>query len=111
MQLNFEDDGQTLIAKIEGRLDTITAPEAETQLMEQIEAGRQSVVVDMAETEYVSSSGLRVLLKAAKRLQRDQGAYALCAANQQVLEVLEISGFLTILKHFPTREEAVGFVR
>jgi anti-anti-sigma factor len=107
MQVNFDTEGQSLIVSIVGRLDTVTAPEAESVMLERV-GEAASVIVDLAGTEYVSSSGLRVLLKTAKAQQSRNAGFALCAANEQVLEVLEVSGFLTILKHAPTREEAVG---
>ena len=97
-----------VIAIPSGRLDTNNAPEAEELIVQEIDKGQFRVVVDFAKTNYISSAGLRVILKTLKLLkQKDNGAIALCNANEQIQEVLEITGFLTMIKCHTSLDEAI----
>ncbi|TFH08800.1 MAG: anti-sigma factor antagonist [Nitrosomonadales bacterium] len=98
------------IAMPDGRLDTNTSPEAEQLIMAAIENGENKIVIDFSKTDYISSSGLRVILKTAKVLKPKNGKAALCNTNKQIHEVLEISGFLGVLKSFDSLDEAMTFV-
>ena len=84
------------VAALKGRLDTATAPAAEGKLLGMLEGGAK-VVADLAEVHYVSSAGLRVLLKAAKQAKATGGSFAVASPQAPVREVLEISGFDKIL--------------
>ena len=80
---------------LEGRLDTSTAPELETQL----NAGLDDVVdlvIDMKDLVYLSSAGLRVILAAQKRMNK-QGSMKVCHVNETIMEVFEVTGFSDIL--------------
>jgi anti-sigma B factor antagonist len=92
------------------QLDTNTSPEAEKMLMEQMDAGESRIVIDFSKTDYMSSAGLRVILKTASLLQEKGGGFALCNGNEQIVEVLEISGFLEIVNYFSSLEDAVAAV-
>ena len=104
MLISKQDD--ITIAMPGERLDTTTAPEAETELTAQVDAGATKVVVDFSKTAYISSAGLRVLLRLAQVLMQKSGKLALCNANETIHEVLEISGFATM--YCPTLEEALA---
>jgi len=92
-----------------GRLDTNNAPQAEKILVENISAGEKRVIFDFSKTDYISSAGLRVILQTAKLVRKD-GRVVLCNANEQIYEVLEISGFLDMIKHCSTLKEAIQSV-
>lgn len=96
-----------LIVKPSGRLDTQTAPEADQLISSAIEQGETRLLVDFGQTNYISSAGLRVLLKATKQLKQAGGTFALCDANEQIREVLEISGFATIMPCYASLDEAM----
>ena len=81
--------------KIIGRLDTSTAPELEAAIDGCI-AGIQELVLDCSALEYVSSAGLRVILKAQK-LMNAQGAMKVTHVNEAIMEVFDITGFADIL--------------
>ena len=81
--------------KIIGRLDTSTAPELEATI-DGCAAGIKELVLDCSELEYVSSAGLRVILKAQK-LMNVQGDMKLTHVNESIMEVFEITGFADIL--------------
>ena len=84
-----------LIIAPEGRIDTLSAPEFEKKVGEIID-GVSELVLDMAKVEYVSSAGLRVILKVQKLMLR-QGKMKLTNVNESVMEVFEITGFSDIL--------------
>ena len=87
--------GTAVTLKIIGRLDTTTAPELEATI-DGCVAGIKELVLDCSELEYVSSAGLRVILKAQK-LMNAQGAMKLTNVNETILEVFDITGFADIL--------------
>ena len=103
-------NGDVTVASPVGRLDTTTSPEAQASIDESIDGGGVKIVIDFAQTSYISSAGLRVLLKTAKTLHQKSGKLALCGANEQILEVLEMSGFLTMMPHHKTLDAAVEAV-
>jgi anti-anti-sigma factor len=106
MQIAEIKSGAVTIAAFDGRLDTATAAEAEEKLLALLAGG--PVVADLEGVRYVSSAGLRVLLKAAKQAKGAGNSFAVCALQPAVREVFEISGFDKIIPAFPTRAEAVA---
>lgn len=84
-----------LTLKLEGRLDTTTAPQLESELSENLD-GVTELTIDFAELSYISSAGLRVLLATQKRMNK-QGSMKLINVNEIVMEVFEITGFVDIL--------------
>ena len=80
---------------VSGRLDTQTAPELENEL-DSVLTGLKELVFDFTNLEYVSSAGLRVILKAQK-VMNTQGSMKLTGVNDSIMEVFDITGFLDIL--------------
>lgn len=95
MTVNYNREAEKLTVAIQGRLDTITAPELEKNLGENL-GGVTELVLDMTGLEYVSSAGLRVILKTQK-LMFNVGKMKLVGVNESVMEVFEITGFSEIL--------------
>ena len=87
--------GTAAALKIIGRLDTTTAPELEATI-DGCVAGIKELVLDCGELEYVSSAGLRVILKAQK-LMNAQGNMKPTHVNETIMEVFDITGFADIL--------------
>lgn len=110
MTLLIAKKGEVVIAMPGEQLDLNTSPEAEKLLGEQIDAGETRIVMDFSKTEYISSAGLRVIMKTAMLLKDKGGGFALCNGNEQIHEVLEISGFLDIVNYCSSFEEAVAAV-
>ena len=84
-----------LTIALEGRLDTMTAPELETTLKTALE-GVEELTFDFEKLDYISSAGLRVLLAAQKTMNR-QGSMKVKNANEIILEIFEVTGFSDIL--------------
>lgn len=80
---------------VSGRLDTTTAPELE-KTVDGVLDGTKELVFDMTGLEYISSAGLRVILKAQKAMNA-QGSMKLTGVNDSIMEVFDITGFLDIL--------------
>ena len=83
-----------LILAIEGRIDTTTAPQLEAEIGEL--DGVESLILDFAGVEYISSAGLRVVLKAQKAMN-SKGSMKLVNVNNDVMDVFDITGFVDIL--------------
>lgn len=96
MQININKEIEKLTAAPEGRIDTVTAPEFEQKIVENLD-GVTDLVLDMTNVKYVSSAGLRVILKVQKVMIK-QGNMKLIGVNKSVMEVFEVTGFLKILK-------------
>ena len=88
-------NGTAAALKIAGRLDTSTAPELEATI-DGVVAGIKELLLDCSALEYVSSAGLRVILKAQK-LMNAQGEMKLTNVNETIMEVFDITGFADIL--------------
>ena len=95
MTINKKQNGSALEIAIEGRLDTMTAPQLEAELSKSLPEA-ESLVLDCAGLEYISSAGLRVLLTAHKALSR-KGGMTVTHVNEIVQEVFEVTGFSDIL--------------
>ena len=95
MTIEKKSEGTELTLALTGRLDTTTAPQLETELKRSI-AGMESLILDFAGLEYLSSAGLRVLL-AAQKVMNKQGKMVIRHVNETIFEVFEITGFSDIL--------------
>ncbi|MBQ6036291.1 MAG: STAS domain-containing protein [Lachnospiraceae bacterium] len=88
------ENGKAVIA-LEGRLDTVTSPELETQFKE-ISDGLTDLTFDFENLEYVSSAGLRVLLAAQKVMSR-QGTMRVTHVSEAIMDIFDVTGFSDIL--------------
>ncbi|MBQ6721116.1 MAG: STAS domain-containing protein [Clostridia bacterium] len=95
MTINANMNGTTLEIALEGRLDTMTAPELEAELQKDM-SGAESLVMDFSKLDYISSAGLRVLLSAHKTMS-SKGGMKVKNVNEIVQEVLDVTGFSDIL--------------
>ena len=86
---------KALVIKLEGRLDTTTAPALENELNESLD-GVEQLILDLEGLEYISSAGLRVLLGAQKTMNK-QGSMKVLNVSSDVMEIFEITGFRDIL--------------
>jgi anti-sigma B factor antagonist len=95
MTIEIKKNEKETIIEVGGRLDTITAPVLEKTIGENI-GGIQSLILDFKGLEYISSAGLRVLLGAQKKMN-GIGSMKLVGICEDVMEVLEMTGFADIL--------------
>ena len=95
MTINKAKNGTCLDVCLAGRLDTMTAPELESELSQSLD-GVELLTLDLGELEYVSSAGLRVLLSAQKRMNK-QGEMKVTQVREAIMEIFEVTGFSEIL--------------
>lgn len=108
MEVTISSNNNIVVASINGRLDAVTAPELERQLLTIIEKGETSLIIDLSSLEYISSAGLRVILTTAKKLKNAKGNMVLCSLQDTVMQIFEISGFNSILKIADNKETALS---
>ena len=95
MTINKTQNGSTLTIALEGRLDTMTAPELEAELNQSM-SGAEELIFDFSKLDYISSAGLRVLLSAHKAMV-SKGGMKITNVNEMVREVFDVTGFSDIL--------------
>lgn len=107
MEIIEKIEGQVHIFSLSGRLDSNTSPKLEAVITQALENGTNGIVLDFENLEYISSAGLRVILKTTKNLKMKQGKLMLCAMQDYVREVFEIAGFDTFLPIAVDMDEAI----
>ena len=95
MTIQKTTDGSKMTLALEGRLDTTTAPQLEAEVKGALE-GVTELILDFSKLEYISSAGLRVLLSTQK-VMNTQGKMLIHGANETIMEVFEVTGFVDIL--------------
>lgn len=96
------------VVKITGRVDSATAPDVEKALQDLLEADRHQVVLDLHDTEYMSSAGLRVLVSTLKAVKKSGGDLKLAQLSGRVKEVLDLAGLTPVFNVYGDVVEAVG---
>jgi anti-anti-sigma factor len=98
----------TSIVRITGSVDGLTADALQTTLREAIEGGSPRLIGDLTGVAYTSSAGLRALLATLKLARQRGGDFRLAGVQPNVLKVLELSGFTSILKLYPDADAAIA---
>ena len=96
MTVTFEKNGTTLTAKPEGRLDSVSSPEFLQQMLQELD-GVAEVIIDLEKVDYVSSGGLRALLRTQQEMEDRDGAMKVIHVSAPIMKIFEIVGFLDVL--------------
>ena len=107
MELIEKNTEKCMIIGIKGRLDTINYSILEKRLMELLDQNVIKILVNCSQMDYVSSSCLRILLMALKRITMAKGKFVLCSLQENIREIFEISGFTTIFEIYSNEEDAL----
>jgi anti-sigma B factor antagonist len=107
MEIKVEQQDTVTIVTPIGDIDALTAKEVSAFLGNQLGEGKNQLVADLSQVGYMSSAGLRALLATLKEARHRGGDFRLAAAQDNVRQVLEMSGFSGIFQIFSTIEEAV----
>lgn len=94
LKISVKKDGDTYVVSVEGRLDTLTSPQLDSEI-NKIIGDAKKLVLDLGELAYISSAGLRVLLGAAQQLD-GKGEMVLIHVTEAVREIFDVTGFLQI---------------
>ena len=109
MEVTAEQFKRCDLVKVTGRIDSATAPQLAKALEAIQEGGRFRIVFDMAEVEFISSAGLRVLISTQKTCKRwNRGELVLAGVPQKIYDVLDLAGFVPLFRFFDKDVEAVG---
>ena len=100
-------ENKTLFA-IDGRIDATTAPQLENTMLGKTQEASEAVLVDFSNVEYISSAGLRTMLKLAKLCNSKKLALRLFCLKPNVFEVFKVSGFSGIIKINADLNEALS---
>lgn len=98
MNITIQETDARMIATLAGEMDTAAAQEAENQLQPLMDSKGKEIVLDCTELEYISSSGLRLLLSILKQAQSVGSRVILKNVNDVIRDVLELTGFISIFK-------------
>ena len=96
------------IMNVKGRVDSNTAPELDSALENLLKNEKNKIVLNLKAVDYLSSAGLRALVKALKDAQQSGGDLRLAAVSEQTEVVLRTVGMMQMFKMFPTNEEALA---
>ena len=88
-------DGAQMVVSLEGRLDTMTAPQLEGELKDSLD-GVETLIFDFSDLAYISSAGLRILLSCQKQMNK-QGQMIVRNSSEEIMEIFEVTGFSDIL--------------
>jgi len=95
LNIDKKVENGTVTFALEGRLDTVSAPEFEKMLKSSLD-GVTDLVLDFEKLEYISSAGLRAVLSAHKIMTR-QGSMKVLHVNETIMEIFDVTGFVDIL--------------
>ena len=108
MEITEKTVNDVEIVFLMGRLDAYNSNLVENKFNEVIDSGKVKMVADFSGVEYISSSGLRVMLSSLKKLNQLEGTLKLSSLQPYVLEVFEIAGFTQLFEIYDSEDEAVS---
>lgn len=99
------------LVKVNGRIDSATAPQLAKALDDITNAGRYRIILDLEEVEFMSSAGLRVLIGTQKTCKRyNRGEVVLASVPKRIYDALELAGFVPLFRFFDNVLDAVGSI-
>lgn len=98
------------LIEVSGRVDSGTAPQLERAIQDIIDDGRYRIVINLAESDYMSSAAFRVLISALKQVRRStrRGDLRLAAVPDKLMETFKLGGFDELFKFYDNEVDAVG---
>jgi anti-anti-sigma factor len=110
LSLETDNTQSVSVMKVKGRVDSETAPELDSALSKLLADGRNKIVLNLQGVDYLSSAGLRTLVKVLKGAQGSGGDVRLASVSEPIKGILLTVGMMQMFKLFSTSEEAVtGF--
>jgi anti-sigma B factor antagonist len=108
--INTDNTQNVSIMNVKGRIDSNTAPELDSALSNLLSSNRNKIVLNLQAVEYLSSAGLRALVKALKDAQKSGGDLRLASVSEPIEVILRTVGMMQMFKLYPSDQEAmVGF--
>jgi len=94
-----------IILAVKGRMDAVSSPEFEEKMRSWIDEGETCFIIDLDQLNYMSSAGLRSIIKTVKNVETNNGKIICCALGGEVKKIFKISGFSSII---PTYESVAA---
>lgn len=101
MQIEEMIRGAERVLAINGQIDSNTSADLEKKLTDLLNAGEKQIILDFKNVDYISSAGLRVIVKAIKEIKQAQGRMCLCSVKDYIMEVFDVSGLATFFTILP----------
>ena len=96
------------LLSVEGEIDVYTSPHLKERVVELAEGGIKHLILNLAQVEYLDSTGLGVLIGGLKRLREGEGNLVLVGPGMRILRIFEITGLDKIFDIYATEEEAAA---
>jgi len=108
--LSIETDNSQSVSvmKVSGRVDSDSVPELETALTKLLNEGRNKIVLNLQSVDFLSSAGLRAIVKAYQGAKKTGGDVRLAAVSKPIEVILRTVGMMQMLKMYPTDQEAMA---
>ena len=97
MEVNIKTDGNIVIISIEGSIDSKTAGDLQSKIMEKV-SETNNVLLDLTKVDYVSSAGLRVLLMIYRQIKSKNGKVILVGVSEEIRDVMSMTGFINFFE-------------
>lgn len=108
MEINTSEMRRVQLFEVSGRVDSTNATELGSAMDKAVDDGKSNLVLDLGGVEYMSSAGLREMVRILKRVKRVGGDLRIANPSERVREVLELAGLDSVFEIYPTQVEAVG---
>ena len=108
MEITTKEYRRVAVISVSGRIDTSTSTKFEETINDLIDKGHFNLVMDFNEVDFLSSSGLRILVTTRKKLREMGGDVVLANPSQRAADSVEIAGLDKLFQSYPDREEAIG---
>ena len=110
MEISTRDHKRASVIRVTGRIDSNTSPEFDSKLKEYINSNKVNIVLEMDQTDYISSAGVRALISAQKAVRPKGGQLRLSNPSAKVRDVLKLAALESLFPVYDNTEEAVGAV-
>lgn len=101
LEVDVQERDRWSVVALRGEIDVYTAPRLRQSLIDQVEAGKTNILVDMSKVDFLDSTGLGVLVGGLKRVKAQDGSLEIVATHDKILKIFEITG---LSKVFPIHE-------
>ncbi len=108
LSLATDNTQSTSVMKVKGRVDSDSAPELETALTKLLNDGRNKIVLNLQNVDFLSSAGLRAIVKAYQGAKKSGGDLRLASVSEPIEVILRTVGMMQMLKMYPTDQEAMA---
>lgn len=96
MTLTINENGNALTGVLEGRLDTVASAQFEKDMQPLMDNADKAITLDCSALEYISSSGLRLLLSLRKQTMAKGGSVTIANVNDEIKQIFKITGFINL---------------